>query len=165
MAALSDDPLPLSIELGPGAREFVDVPVICFDGRIIHEYGYFFPEMEDAETIVQGGDLVVFNDLNLIDNTSMEDVDNVRLVKNLVNFPTTASRKDASVFMFHFGYMSLCTLADCNITSVMREVIAAEGFTITEYHSASPLIEIPPEIKVIMIMMPLVRIPQEEINA
>ena len=42
MAALSDAPMPMSINLRAGSKPFPDVPVICFDNRDVNEYGYEF---------------------------------------------------------------------------------------------------------------------------
>ncbi|MGB7785636.1 MAG: hypothetical protein WBL27_05995 [Salinimicrobium sp.] len=47
--ALSDwveNPLPMDISLGAGAKKYVDVPVLCFDNRDVNEYGYTFFELD-----------------------------------------------------------------------------------------------------------------------
>ncbi|MDT0677424.1 hypothetical protein [Autumnicola musiva] len=36
------NPLPLSIELGAGVKKYVDVEVLCYDNRLVNEYGYLF---------------------------------------------------------------------------------------------------------------------------
>lgn len=51
MANLVDHPLPLAIELGGGAKKYVDVSVLCFDDRIVNEYGYLFFDIEGVEAI------------------------------------------------------------------------------------------------------------------
>ncbi|WP_373056565.1 ScyD/ScyE family protein [Zunongwangia sp. H14] len=37
-----DNPLPLTINLGAGVKKYVEVPVLCFDERLVNEYGYLF---------------------------------------------------------------------------------------------------------------------------
>ncbi|SFN58716.1 MULTISPECIES: thrombospondin type 3 repeat-containing protein [Salegentibacter] len=37
-----DNPLPLDISLGAGVKKYVDVEVLCFDDRMVNEYGYLF---------------------------------------------------------------------------------------------------------------------------
>ena len=51
LAAFVDDPLPLSFNLGAGVKKYVDVDVLCFDDRIVNEYGYLFFDIEDTRAI------------------------------------------------------------------------------------------------------------------
>ncbi|MGY5846859.1 thrombospondin type 3 repeat-containing protein [Salegentibacter sp. HM20] len=37
-----DDALPIEFNLGAGTKKYVDVEVLCFDDRIVNEYGYLF---------------------------------------------------------------------------------------------------------------------------
>ncbi|MGY5850517.1 hypothetical protein [Salegentibacter sp. F14] len=37
-----DSPLPLDISLGAGVKKYVDVEVLCFDDRMVNQYGYLF---------------------------------------------------------------------------------------------------------------------------
>ncbi|WP_157893286.1 hypothetical protein [Salegentibacter sediminis] len=37
-----DNPLPIDISLGAGVKKYVDVEVLCFDDRLVNEYGYLF---------------------------------------------------------------------------------------------------------------------------
>lgn len=46
MAAYSDDPLPMNIELMAGTKPYMDVPVMCYDNRDVNEYGYLFFELD-----------------------------------------------------------------------------------------------------------------------
>lgn len=48
---LVDDPLPISISLGAGVKKYVDVGVLCFDDRMVNEYGYLFFDIEENEAI------------------------------------------------------------------------------------------------------------------
>jgi len=51
LASFVDDPLPISIELGAGVKKYVDVEVLCFDDRMVNEYGYLFFDIEDTQAI------------------------------------------------------------------------------------------------------------------
>lgn len=42
LANFVDNPLPLEINLGAGVKKYVDVTVLCFDDRMVNEYGYLF---------------------------------------------------------------------------------------------------------------------------
>ncbi|WP_424493718.1 thrombospondin type 3 repeat-containing protein [Salinimicrobium sp. GXAS 041] len=43
------NPLPMDIELGAGVKKYVDVEVLCFDDRMVNEYGYLFFDLETTE--------------------------------------------------------------------------------------------------------------------
>lgn len=51
LAGFVDDPLPLAISLGAGVKKYVDVPVLCFDNRMVNEYGYLFFELVPSQAI------------------------------------------------------------------------------------------------------------------
>lgn len=42
LANFVENPLPLEINLGAGVKKYVDVTVLCFDDRMVNEYGYLF---------------------------------------------------------------------------------------------------------------------------
>ena len=113
---------------------------------------------------VPGRDIVVLNDINVIDNTAMQDPDNVQFVKNLVNFTTSGSRNSGSTFMFDFGRGSSC--GSCAGTwSTMRDVVQGEGFTISDISSSSgTLTSIDSDVKIILLALPNVQYTLEEIN-
>ncbi|MGB7841408.1 MAG: hypothetical protein WBL21_01360 [Salinimicrobium sp.] len=46
-----DNPLPLTIELRPGVKKYVDVSVLCYDNRDVREYGYLFFDIDTNEAI------------------------------------------------------------------------------------------------------------------
>lgn len=46
-----ETPLPLDFNLGAGVKKYVDVEVICFDDRMVNEYGYVFFDFEGTEAI------------------------------------------------------------------------------------------------------------------
>lgn len=51
LAAFVDDALPLTFNLGAGVKKYVDVEVLCFDDRIVNEYGYLFFDIEGNRAI------------------------------------------------------------------------------------------------------------------
>lgn len=51
LADFVDNALPLSFDLGAGVKKYVDVEVLCFDDRIVNEYGYLFFDIEDTQAI------------------------------------------------------------------------------------------------------------------
>lgn len=48
---LVDDPLPMALKLGAGVKKYVDVGVVCFDDRIVNEYGYLFYDLNKVEVL------------------------------------------------------------------------------------------------------------------
>jgi len=51
MDAYVDNALPLAISLGAGVKKYVSVDVICFDDRLVNEYGYLFFNINASELI------------------------------------------------------------------------------------------------------------------
>lgn len=51
VANLVEDALPLNFNLGAGAKKYLDVGVICFDDRLVNEYGYLFFDIENRRAI------------------------------------------------------------------------------------------------------------------
>ena len=46
-----DNPLPFDFELEAGSKPYIDVEVLCFDRRMVNEYGYVFFDISDKELI------------------------------------------------------------------------------------------------------------------
>ncbi|MDT0641709.1 ScyD/ScyE family protein [Zunongwangia sp. F363] len=46
-----ENPLPLTINLGAGVKKYVDVPVLCYDERLVNEYGYLFFDLIPTELV------------------------------------------------------------------------------------------------------------------
>ncbi|TRO65141.1 hypothetical protein [Christiangramia sabulilitoris] len=46
-----DDPLPVLFQVQDGTKPYIDVEVLCFDNRMVNEYGYVFFELENTELI------------------------------------------------------------------------------------------------------------------
>ncbi|MFO7721051.1 MAG: hypothetical protein R6W85_11485 [Gillisia sp.] len=117
---------------------------------------------------VPGRDVVVFNDINIFDNDAMADLDNVRLVQNLVTYTTSGSRNNGDVVMMDRGRDARCfSNTECNNNgwSTMRDVITDEGYTISDvFSTAGSLTNIPSNVKVVFLVMPTQVYTVEEIN-
>ncbi|MDX1544320.1 MAG: hypothetical protein R3214_10275 [Christiangramia sp.] len=46
-----DNPLPFDIEVHDGTKPYIEVEVLCFDRRMVNEYGYVFFDIENKELI------------------------------------------------------------------------------------------------------------------
>ncbi len=51
MAGFVETTLPMDFNLGTGAKKYVDVEVLCYDDRMVNEYGYLFFDLETTEAI------------------------------------------------------------------------------------------------------------------
>lgn len=51
MAGYVENSLPLAIDLRAGVKKYVDVPVLCFDNRMVNSYGYLFFDLVPGEVI------------------------------------------------------------------------------------------------------------------
>jgi len=48
---LVNSPLPLQIQLEAGVKKYVNVDVLCYDRRLVNEYGYLFFEIEGVKVV------------------------------------------------------------------------------------------------------------------
>lgn len=115
-----------------------------------------------------GGDLVVFNDINLFDNTAMGDANNVRFGQNLVNFSSGGVRGAGTVVLFDRGRNSICfSTGECGDDSIatMISTIEDEGFSLSSVNStAGSITSIPADVKLIFLWMPMVEFTPAEVN-
>jgi len=51
LADFVDQPLPQTFNVGAGVKKYVDVEVLCFDDRMVNEYGYLFFDLETTRAI------------------------------------------------------------------------------------------------------------------
>lgn len=111
-----------------------------------------------------GQDVVVFNDINMFDNGSMEDPDNVRLVQNLLNFTTSGSRNDGKTVLIDQGRNSQCQCGS-NLWDTFLSTISNSGFNIETISSTTgSLTSINEDVKIIFLLLPTVAYTVEEIN-
>ena len=123
-----------------------------------------------------GGDLVVFNDISIFDNTGMDigagNPNNHILVQNLVGFSSSAPRGSGTKVWWDIGRGSRCEIlplpskcTPASYSSAASEIVTA-GFTNETVFSASgTLTDIPADVKVIFLWNPTVVYTVAEINA
>jgi hypothetical protein len=110
--------------------------------------------------------IVVFNDLNVFDETAMENANNVLLVQNLVDFTTAESRGDGTQVWFdcraplHFLGEKVCT----GESTTLYSTIEGQGLSTVEI-TAGSLDDIPADVKVLFLWIPTTAYPTAEINA
>lgn len=51
LASFVDNALPMDFNLGAGVKKYIDVEVLCFDNRVVNEYGYLFFDIEQQRAI------------------------------------------------------------------------------------------------------------------
>ncbi|MBD8488852.1 Ig-like domain-containing protein [Echinicola sp. CAU 1574] len=125
----------------------------------------FVQEGDDAPR--PGRDVVVFNDVNHLDNTGLNDPNNVLLVRNLVNYTTIGDRAEGSKVLFDCGrtsgYAAACS--EVGTHSDLHELIISYGFDLEFINSSlDPLTDIPDDVKILFLWLPKVQYTVEEIN-
>lgn len=117
---------------------------------------------------VPGRDVVVLNDINIFDNTALEDPDNVRFVQNLVNYTTTGVRNSGDVVWIDRGRNARCySNGECTETgwATTESVMEDEGFTVESiFSTVGSLTSIPSDVKIVMLVMPTSQYTVDEIN-
>jgi len=119
-----------------------------------------------------GRDVVVFNDIDLFsDEFGWDDPNNRQMTANLLTFSGSGPRADGNVIWTDRGRVSGCFLFGgdwCgSYISGFRPFMVDLGFTVQDFTDGNPapLTSIPPEVKVIFLMMPRVNYSVAEINA
>lgn len=121
-----------------------------------------------------GADVVVFNDLNMFDNTAAADPNNLVLYRNLVTYTGTGPRASMTRVWVHRGHSVRCNQPTGNkecspsgwstFESTMRT--AGSGFTVDDVDDTSgPLTSIPADVKVIILALPMTNYSTAEINS
>jgi hypothetical protein len=114
-----------------------------------------------------GRDVVVFNDINIFDESALVHPANHLLVRNLVSFDTPGPRNDGTVVIWDVGRNSPCG-ASCGAGNMatMRSIISdSVGFTIVDDNSVSGSItSIASDVKVIFLWMPAEPFTSTEVN-
>jgi hypothetical protein len=117
-----------------------------------------------AAPSTSGSDLIVFNDVNVLDNPN-----NVQLFTNLVSFTGTGSRASGKSVLIHRGHNSLCPTGPgwCgSIQPAFRATLTDQGYTIIDGDDATtPLTSIAPDVKVIILTLPRQTYSNDEINS
>ncbi|MCL6260441.1 Ig-like domain-containing protein [Aquiflexum sp. TKW24L] len=115
-----------------------------------------------------GRDVVVFNDVNHIDNTSLNNPNNILLVRNLINYTTIGERANGTRVLFdcgrNSGYPRACQTSDSH--SRLHQEIRSYGFDLDFINSSNtPLTNIPSDVKILFLWLPKVQFSVDEINA
>jgi hypothetical protein len=126
-----------------------------------------------------GADVIVFNDLNVFDNTfGAPDPNNLQLFRNLVTYTGTGPRATKTRVWVHRGHNVRCDQpvgtefrnTECSSSgwstfeSTMRA--AGSGFTVDDVDDASaPLTTIASDVKVIILALPMTSYSSAEINS
>jgi hypothetical protein len=122
-------------------------------------------EMTISEIPSAGEDVVVFNDVNVLDDTSLANPSNVTMVSNLLNFGGSGSRSSGTKFVIDGGHGPICGAAFCGSSfSTFSAQVATEGLTLITDTSGN-LSTIDPEVRVLMLWLPTVSYSVSEINA
>ena len=112
-----------------------------------------------------GEDVVVFNDLNVLDDSSMTDPNNMLMVHNLLTYSTGAVRGTGTTVLLDGGHGSVCGSGFCGSSfSLLAAQISSEGFTLTT-DTSGDLSTIAPDVKVLVLWLPTVFYSTAEINA
>jgi hypothetical protein len=112
-----------------------------------------------------GTDIVVFNDVNVFDNTGMADPDNVVLVRNLVDFTTSKPRGDGDeVWVDCRSSVATGAHGGCQNPSTFRSTIEGQGLTLVDVFDGS-LEDLPPEVKALFLWIPSATYSTSEVNA
>lgn len=114
-----------------------------------------------------GRDVVVFNDVNHIDNTSLNNPNNLLLVRNLINYTTVGDRANGTRVWFdcgrNSGYPESCNTSGTH--SRLHNEIRNYGFDLDFINSSNtPLTSIPDDVKILFLWLPKVQFSVAEIN-
>ncbi|WP_051069648.1 Ig-like domain-containing protein [Mariniradius saccharolyticus] len=128
----------------------------------------FVQEVETAPR--PGKDIIVFNDMNVFDNSiGLVNPNNRLLVRNLINFETIGPRANGNSIWFDCGkdsrYPLACSFTD-GIHTELKFLIQSLGFDLGIIDSSvNPLIDIPMDVKVLFLWLPRSPYLLNEINS
>lgn len=128
-------------------------------------------EPDTGEPPPPGTDIIVFNDINVFDETGLPATDNVTLLVNLLDFPTDGSRGEGSTVwvdcrnIAHIEFFpSEADACGGSGFETFRSTIANQGFSLVGVTEGS-LTDIPADVKVVFLWIPDVAYPVAEVNA
>ncbi|HEY4303323.1 MAG TPA: Ig-like domain-containing protein [Gemmatimonadaceae bacterium] len=116
-----------------------------------------------------GADVIVFNDMNLWDNTNgffYGGANQGRLVTNLISFTGTGARASKLGFMFYRGHGSQCATSECAPANIsqMTDTLKSHGYSIIDNSDATLTGPIDPSVKVFLILVPTTAFSVAEVN-
>jgi hypothetical protein len=114
-----------------------------------------------------GTDVVVFNDINVLDNTAMPNPSNVTMVQNLVNFTSPLPRNSAKDVWVDCGHGSVSTyVCTGGYWNTMVATMTGQGYNVSYTFSAADgiLASIPSNVKVVVLVNPCQAFTKNDIN-
>jgi hypothetical protein len=115
-----------------------------------------------------GGDVVVFNDVNMWQSGIGSSVANTTFFKNLVNFGGDSVRASGTTVLFYTGAGAICasecTAPDGGYVGALVTKLTALGYTI-ENKTTAGLGTIATSVKVVFVWNPSVTLPASDVNA
>lgn len=115
-----------------------------------------------------GRDVVVFNDVNHLDNTGLNNPNNRLLVRNLIDYQTIGNRANGKTVWMdcgrNSGYPEACQGNSTH--TALHQFIQNSGYSLTFINSTNtPLTNIDPDVKILFLWLPKVQFSVAEINA
>ncbi len=112
-----------------------------------------------------GEDVIVYNDINMLDDNSMTNPSNVTMLHNLLTYTATGPRASGTEVLVDGGHGSICGAAFCGGGfSTFANQVASEGLSMTIDNSGD-LSTIAGTVKVLVLWLPTVFYSVPEINA
>jgi hypothetical protein len=115
-----------------------------------------------------GRDVVVFNDVNHLDNNGLNNPNNRLLVRNLIEYETIGNRANGKTVWMdcgrNSGYSQACQGNSTH--TALHQFIQNSGYSLTFINSTNtPLTNIDPDVKILFLWLPKVQFSVAEINA
>ena len=113
-----------------------------------------------------GGDVVVFNDINMWENGTGSTVNNKKFFENLVTFGGDSARATGMTVLFYVGSGSRCG-AECSAPSggyvgALVSKLTILGYTIV--NDSGSLASIASDVKVVFVWTPVLNLPASYVN-
>lgn len=112
-----------------------------------------------------GEDVVVYNDVNVLDDNSMANPNNILMLQNLLGYTASGPRASGSVVLVDGGHGTICGAAFCGASfNTFASQTAGLGLTLTIDNSGD-LSTIASNVKILVLWLPTVFYTNAEINA
>jgi hypothetical protein len=112
-----------------------------------------------------GEDVVVYNDVNVLDDNAMLNPNNILMLQNLLGFTASGPRASGTVVLVDGGHGSICGAAFCGASfSTFAAQTAGLGLTLT-IDTSGDLSTIASNVKILVLWLPTVFYTVPEINA
>lgn len=112
-----------------------------------------------------GEDVVVYNDVNVLDDNAMLNPNNILMLQNLLGYTASGPRASGSVVLVDGGHGTICGFAFCGASfGTFASQTAGLGLTLT-IDTSGDLSTIASNVKVLVLWLPTVFYTVPEINA